>query len=92
MPAIYLKSVALVSDAAPGTNGAGPDVPAIVKGVIDAVRARGDEAVREFSVKFDKWSPKLFKLSQQEIDDVIAQVPAQTLAGECLLSLVVILY
>ncbi len=53
--------------------------PAIVKGVIDDIRSEGDAAIRRYSEKFDKWSPKSFRLSQSEIDDIISTVPKQTL-------------
>ncbi|KAH7144133.1 histidinol dehydrogenase, partial [Dactylonectria estremocensis] len=55
------------------------DVPGIVRGVIGDIRARGDEAVREYSEKFDKWSPASFRLSAEDIEASIAQVPEQTL-------------
>ena len=55
------------------------DVSAIVNGVIDDVRAEGDVAVRRYSEKFDKWSPKSFQLSEREIKDIIATVPEQTM-------------
>lgn len=55
------------------------DVPAIVRGVIDGIRSSGDSAVRDYSEKFDKWSPKSFRLSNEEIKASIAQVPEQTL-------------
>jgi len=66
-----------------GTNGIEKSKPtinvsAIVKGVIDDIRAEGDAAVRRYSEKFDKWSPKSFQLSEQEIKDIIATVPEQT--------------
>ncbi|MFE7711866.1 histidinol dehydrogenase [Streptomyces sp. NPDC057486] len=51
-----------------------------VEAVIADVRARGDEAVREYSEKFDQFSPASFRLSQAEIDAAIARVPEQTLA------------
>jgi len=78
-PALHLKSPAAVPK--PVANGAGPavDVASIVSGVISEIRHSGDVAVRKYSEKFDKWSPKSFKLSQAEIDDVLAQVPKQTL-------------
>lgn len=55
------------------------DVASIVKGVIDDVRQKGDAAVREYSDKFDKWSPQSFKLSKEQIDAAIAAVPKQTI-------------
>lgn len=56
------------------------DVPAIVKGVIDDIRTKGDTAVRIYSEKFDKWSPKSFKLSSSEIDKIISGVDPQIIA------------
>ncbi len=51
----------------------------IVEGILDSIRDRGDEAVRELSVKFDKWNPDSFKLSQAQIDEVIASLPEQVI-------------
>lgn len=53
------------------------DTPAIVRGVIDDIRANGDEAVRKYSEKFDKWSPASFKLSKEEIQQIVSSVPKQ---------------
>ena len=50
-----------------------------VERILDDVAARGDEAVRELSAKFDKWQPKSFRLGQSEIDQLIASLPKQTL-------------
>ncbi|KAF4777060.1 histidinol dehydrogenase [Colletotrichum scovillei] len=73
----YLKSKA----ATKGTNSTSPlDVPGIVRGVIDDIRATGDKAVRTYSEKFDKWSPASFKLSQSDIDSIVAKVPTQVIA------------
>lgn len=73
----YLKSKAATN----GTSSSSPlDVPRIVKGVIDDIRATGDKAVRTYSEKFDKWSPASFKLSQSDIDSIVAKVPAQVIA------------
>lgn len=72
----FLKSAEGVvkSAAQPSFN-----VADIVSGVIADIRANGDEAVRKYSEKFDKWSPKSFKLSEQEIQDIISKVPEQTI-------------
>ena len=48
-----------------------------VAGVIADVRRRGDAAVREYSEKFDKWSPESFALDQAQIEKIIATVPDQ---------------
>lgn len=72
--AIHLKERAVKSDQV-GTQQA--SVSGIVKGVIDDIRNNGDAAVRKYSEKFDKWTPKSFQLSQQEIDAAIAACPKQ---------------
>jgi sulfopropanediol 3-dehydrogenase len=51
-----------------------------VRGVIADVRARGDEAVREYSERFDGWSPADFRLSPEEVDKIVSAVPAAVLA------------
>lgn len=50
-----------------------------VEGILSDVMQRGDEAVRELSAKFDRWEPKEFRLSAQEIDALIASLPKQTI-------------
>ena len=52
-----------------------PDVASTVKNVIADIRSRGDLAVREYSEKFDNWSPERFRLSPTEISDIVARVP-----------------
>jgi sulfopropanediol 3-dehydrogenase len=54
-------------------------VRATVEQILDAVKARGDAAIRELSEKFDKWSPASFKLSPDEIERAIGQVPKRDL-------------
>ncbi|KAL3455271.1 histidinol dehydrogenase [Aspergillus heterothallicus] len=61
------------------SNGSALDVPQIVRDVIQDIRRNGDQAVRAYSEKFDKWSPESFKLSQQDIDEIISQVPGQVI-------------
>jgi len=53
-------------------------VSTVVKGVIDNIRSQGDVAVRQYSEKFDKWSPASFKLSKEEIEEILLTVPEQT--------------
>jgi sulfopropanediol 3-dehydrogenase len=45
-----------------------------VEDILAQVDERKDAAIRELSEKFDKWSPKDFKLTPQEIEKAIAQV------------------
>lgn len=53
---------------------------ATVEATLADIEARGDVAVRELSEKFDNYSPASFKLSQAEIDDLIAQLTPRELA------------
>src|SRR5256714_3136357 len=49
-----------------------------VEGILDDVKKRGDAAVREYSEKFDKWTPK--KLGRAELDAILARVSPSTIA------------
>ena len=51
-----------------------------VESILADIELRGDDAVRELSEKFDSWSPPSFRLSAEEIQTAIDQVPAQDLA------------
>jgi sulfopropanediol 3-dehydrogenase len=55
-------------------------VRATVETILADIEKRGDEAVRELSLKFDKWDRQDFRLSQQEIDACKAQLTDQDLA------------
>jgi sulfopropanediol 3-dehydrogenase len=50
-----------------------------VESILAQVDERKDAAIRELSEKFDKWSPKDFHLTPQEIKRAIAQVPKRDL-------------
>lgn len=60
-------------------RGSTPEVRATVEGVIADIRARGDEAVAEYSAKFDNHSPESFLLSREQLEEIVARVPAQTI-------------
>ncbi|WP_170384217.1 histidinol dehydrogenase [Ruegeria atlantica] len=53
---------------------------AVVEATLKDIETRGDAAVRELSEKFDNYSPASFRLSQQEIDDLIGQLTERELA------------
>jgi len=55
-------------------------VRATVTQVIADVRERGDAAVREYSERFDGWSPDSFRLDAEGIEKIVASVPAQAIA------------
>ena len=50
-----------------------------VEDILSQIDARKDQAVADLSKKFDNWSPADFKLSAQEIERAIAQVPKRDL-------------
>jgi sulfopropanediol 3-dehydrogenase len=54
-------------------------VSATVQGILADLEARGDQAVRDYSQQFDRWNPQSFRLSQAEIDHLVASLPQQTL-------------
>ncbi len=54
-------------------------VKAIVEETLADIEARGDAAIRELSEKFDKYSPASFRLSEAEIEALIAEVSPRDL-------------
>jgi sulfopropanediol 3-dehydrogenase len=73
--AIYLKR----GQEQGAIRAAGEQVSETVRGILADLEARGDAAVRAYSEKFDRWSPPSFRLSQVEIDRVVASVPKRTI-------------
>ena len=53
----------------------GAQVRKTVEAILADIAARGEAAVREYSEKFDKWSPKSFRLTEQEIQTCIGELP-----------------
>ena len=49
----------------------------IVETALEEITARGDDAVREMSIKFDNWERDDFRLSQSEIDACVASLSEQ---------------
>jgi len=50
---------------------------AIVESTLKDIESRGDDAVRELSEKFDKYSPETFRLSIEEIEALIGELSEQ---------------
>ncbi|MBI0433265.1 histidinol dehydrogenase [Roseomonas sp. KE0001] len=50
-----------------------------VESLLADVEARGDAAVRELSVKFDKWSPESFRLTPEQVQALIDSLPSQVI-------------
>lgn len=51
-----------------------------VEGILGQVASRGDAAVREYSERFDRWSPPHFRLTSAEIEACRAGLSAQVIA------------
>jgi sulfopropanediol 3-dehydrogenase len=51
----------------------------IVEGILADIEARGDDAVRELSIKFDGWDRESYQLTQSEIQHCIDQLSGQDL-------------
>jgi len=50
-------------------------VRSTVEAILADVSARGETAVREYSLKFDKWSPMSFRLSESQIAEGVSALP-----------------
>jgi len=55
-------------------------IRAVVESTLKDIETRGDEAVRELSEKFDKFSPPSFRLSQSEIEAAMQKVAPRDMA------------
>src|SRR6201988_4032990 len=71
----YIKTAALAAQ----QEEADAKIRGTVEGIIADVAKRGDTAVRELSERFDKWSPSSFRLSDDEIQALVAKVSPQTI-------------
>ncbi len=58
---------------------ANAQVRATVEQILAEISARGEAAVRDYSARFDKWSPESFRLTEREIAEAVDSLPAQTL-------------
>lgn len=67
---VYLKRKEMIADSESAV-----DIPSIVRRVLTEIKARGEEAVREFSIQFDGWNPPTFRVSEDEIKKAISQLP-----------------
>ena len=52
-------------------------VRAVVESALADIEARGDRAVRDLAEKFDNFSPASFRLTQDQVDELMAQVSAR---------------
>ena len=52
----------------------------VVRRILADIHTRRDEAVRELSQKFDNWNPASFKLTDEQIQQIVDSLPAQAIA------------
>ncbi|MDB5078084.1 MAG: histidinol dehydrogenase [Chloroflexi bacterium] len=50
-----------------------------VETILAEIAEKGDEAVRDYSQRFDKWSPESFRMSDAAIQACLAALPPETL-------------
>ncbi|EMR06816.1 Sulfopropanediol 3-dehydrogenase [Bhargavaea cecembensis DSE10] len=50
-----------------------------VAAALSDIEEKGDAAVREMSARFDKWEPESFRLSEEEISEIVGRVPEQVI-------------
>lgn len=55
-------------------------VRSTVESILADIGTRGEAAVREYSEKFDQWSPPSFRVSDAEIEDCIRSLPKQVIS------------
>jgi sulfopropanediol 3-dehydrogenase len=54
-----------------------PQITKVVSEILLDVEKRGASAVREYSERFDNWSPDRFTLTREEIEGAVAAVPRE---------------
>jgi len=50
-----------------------------VESILAQISLRGEQAVREYSQRFDQWAPASFRLTETEIEECVRSLPAQVL-------------
>ena len=75
MSKTYLKAAVPAARVARDLAGVRETVASVIAGV----RERGDAAVREYSAKFDNWSPDDFRLPAAQIEEIVGLLPAQVI-------------
>ena len=58
-------------------------VRAVVEDALADIEARGDAAIRDLADKFDDYTPESYRLSQREIDELIAKVSPRDMEDIC---------
>ena len=51
----------------------------VVEGILDDINSNGDRALRDYSERFDQWSPESFRLSAEDIKACHQQLSEQVI-------------
>jgi len=51
-----------------------------VEAILNDVALHGEKALRQYSEKFDQWSPDSFRLSEGEVEDCVRALPSRVVA------------
>src|SRR5947207_15718065 len=51
-----------------------------VEAILSDVALHGEKALRQYSEKFDQWSPASFRLSESEVEDCVRALPPRVVA------------
>jgi sulfopropanediol 3-dehydrogenase len=75
-------TIAILKRGKPANERAEDDakVRSTVEGILKDIEARGDASVRELALKFDKYAPPAFRLTQPQIEAAIAKVSPRDMA------------
>ena len=68
--AIHLKLPAVHADSGHQQRAVAETVSRIIEGIA----SRGDAALREYSMQFDKWTPESLRLTTNEVEAIVARV------------------
>src|SRR5215472_15261899 len=55
------------------------EVRTTVEAILADIAAHGEAALRQYSEKFDRWSPSSFRLSESEIESCVCSLPQQVI-------------
>ncbi len=58
-----------------------PEIEQSVRDIIEAVRTGGDDAVKEFSKKFDGWTPETLELSKEALEQAVSACDPEFIAS-----------
>jgi sulfopropanediol 3-dehydrogenase len=64
---------------AKNSHGANPELTERVSGIIAEIERDGEKAVRSLSEQFDGWNPEAFRLTTEQVEEIVAGVDPQTL-------------